>query len=62
MPCKLVETISDDTYGKFPHSALDVISVMEWQYWLNYFSKYMVRRFTDNRDFMNYLQSEGMQN
>ena len=62
MPCKLVDTISDDSYGKFPKSMIEDMVVMEWQYWLRYFSKYLVNRFTDNRDFMNYLQTEGMQN
>ena len=46
----------DEAYGKFPQDGeMETQIIMEWKYWLSYMSTYLNRRWSDNKDFMDYL-------
>ena len=48
MPCKIVDFVGSDTYGKFPLDGAEDTIIMEWKYWLNYMSRYLNELWSDN--------------
>ena len=63
MNCTIVKLFSSEsTYGKLPQSGNDDQIILEWKYWLSYFSKFLDERWASNQDLMNYMQTPGMQN
>ena len=62
IPCKIIGFFPAEAYGKLSKEASANTFVLEWKYWLSYFSKHLNEHYSDNMDLLNYLQEEGMQN